>query len=97
MVILLIIVFITIIRKKLDEKIKYYFILKNISNIIVTENICKILYDFFKEEKYDKTINIKNEEDLRNILKNLNINFISFIYVFFIYIIKKNKLNIVRI
>ena len=46
--------------------------MKNISNIIVTENICKILYDFFKEEKYDKTINIKNEKDLRNILRNLN-------------------------
>ena len=60
------------VEKKLDEKIKYYFILKNISNIIVTENICKILYDFFKEEKYDKTINIKNEKDLRNILRNLN-------------------------
>ena len=46
--------------------------MKNISNIIVTENICKILYDFFKEEKCDKTINIKNEKDLRNILRNLN-------------------------
>ena len=34
--------------------------------------MCKILYDFFKEEKYDKTINIKNEKDLRNILRNLN-------------------------
>ena len=59
-------------EKSKDEKIKYYIILKNINHVIDIEKINISMYNYFNEKENYKNIEIKNDGQLKDILKSLN-------------------------
>ena len=59
-------------EKSKDEKIKYYIILKNINHVIDIEKIKISMYNYFNEKENYKNIEMKNDGQLKDILKTLN-------------------------